>query len=403
MINLSVEQQTAVDMCLDKSLRIVSVTGPAGTGKTSIMENVHAELLENDKRVLLAAPTGRAAKRVQEATGIEARTIHRLLEFPAPIEVIESGGKVKFGEPKRNRWNPLQCDFLLVDEASMIASKLYSQLMEAVPTHACVRFFGDVNQLPPIEEDSRLGKKSVFQNILGEKPCMYLTHNFRSDDNLTESANRILKGQIPIRGDKFEMIITDDPVGALREVCGKEYHTPSHQVLTPKRRHKCGSVHLSALLRTKFNLHQDKPRLELQRLFPDDDPITVLQDDKVLWTKNDYVLNIMNGELATIDAIDDGSINLILDDGKTKLIPPSIRGPFNMFYDPRKQIDLAYCMTTHKAQGSEFETVIYFMSKSQAWMLNRNNFYTGVTRAKRKVLVICDRFALSYAMRRSRD
>ncbi len=389
-------------MCVDKHVRLGSVTGGAGTGKTTILRYAYDELRTANKRVLLAAPTGRAAKRIQEATGIEARTIHRLLEFPAPIEVSESGGKVKFGEPKRNRWNPLSCDVLFVDEASMIGSKLYAQVLEALPTSASLRFFGDVNQLPPIEDDAPK-KKSVFQRVLDEKPSVYLTYCFRSDDNLVESANRILQGRIPIRGNKFEMVITNDPVGALRELAGSEFHTPYHQVLTPKRVHKTGAIHLSALLRTKFNLRTDLPRIELARMSDEDDPITVIQGDKVLWTKNDYVLGIMNGELATVDYIDDGAINLVFDDNSSKLIPPSLKGPFDFFYDPRKQIDLAYCMTTHKAQGSEFETVIYIMSRSQAWMLNRNNFYTGVTRAKKKVLVISDRHALGYAMRRPRD
>lgn len=401
-ISLSSEQEQAIEMCCDPDTRLASVTGGAGTGKTTILRYAYDELRSSNKRVLLAAPTGRAAKRIQEATGIEARTIHRLLEFPAPIEVAESRGKVKFGEPKRNRWNTLECDVLFIDEASMIASKLYGQTLEALPTHASLRLFGDVNQLPPIEDDGPK-KKSVFQTVLEERPAIRLTHCFRSDDNLVESANRILQGRIPIRGDKFEMVITNDPIGALREIAGKEYHTPFHQVLTPKRIHKSGAVHLSALLRTKFNLRTDLPRLELARPLDSEPPVTVIEGDKVLWTKNDYVLNIMNGELATIDYIDDGAINLILDDNRLKLIPPSLKGPFDFFYDPRKQIDLAYCMTTHKAQGSEFETVIYVMSKSQAWILNRNNFYTGVTRAKHKVLVITDRHALSYAMRRPRD
>lgn len=402
MINLSSEQQAAIDMCLDSHTRLASVTGGAGTGKTTILRYAHEELSVSGKRVLLAAPTGRAAKRIQEATGIEARTIHRLLEFPAPLEVAESGGKIKFGEPKRNHFNPIPCDVLFVDEASMIASKLYVQLLDALPTHASLRLFGDVNQLPPIE-DNGYKKRSVFHTVLDEKPAIYLTYCYRSDDNLVASANRILQGRLPIRGDKFEMVITNDPVGALREIAGPEFHTPYHQVLTPKRIGKCGAIHLSALLRTKFNLRTEKPRIELSRLSEEEDPITVLQDDKIIWTKNDYVLNIMNGELGLVDAIDDGSINLILDDQRVKLIPPSLKGPFNFLYDPRKQIDLAYCMTTHKAQGSEFDSIIYVMSRSQAWMLNRNNFYTGITRAKKNVLVITDRHALSYAMRRPRD
>lgn len=403
-ITLSSEQELAISYCLDLSARIVAVTGGAGVGKTTILKDVYHELSSSlsPSRVLLAAPTGRAAKRIQEATGIAARTIHRLLEFPAPFEVEESRGKVKFGEPKRNRWNPLPCDVLIIDEASMIASKLYDQVMEALPTHACIRFFGDVNQLPPIDPEN-FHRPSAFKQILASRPTIYLTYNFRSDDNLIENANRILTGSIPKRGNKFELVITNDPVGALREIVDSRYHTTEYQVLTPKRVGTIGSVRLSAILRTKFNLHQGKPRIILERLRDDEDDITVLQDDKILWIKNDYVLNVMNGELGMLDHIDDGTLSLILDDNRHVIVPPSLKGPFNFIYDPRKQIDLAYCMTTHKAQGSEFEEVIYLMARNQAWMLDRNNFYTGVTRAKKKVTVICDRWALKYAMRRPRD
>jgi hypothetical protein len=110
----------------------------------------------------------------------------------------------------------------------------------------------------------------------------------------------------------------------------------------------------------------------------------------------------MNGELARLDAIDDGTLGLLLDDNKPINIPPSIKGPFGNYYDPRKSVDLAYCMTTHKSQGSEFDTVIYVMCKSHAWMLDRNNFYTAVTRAKHKVIVISDSKAIGYAMRKPR-
>jgi len=400
-VKLSLDQADAVENCLDLRVRIYSVTGGAGVGKTLIMRHVHDQLRALNQRVLLAAPTGRAAKRIQEATGIEAKTIHRLLEFPAPFEVDNSGGKVKFGEPKRNRLNPLPCDFLLIDEASMISSNLWRQIMEAVPTHANVRLFGDINQLPPIDDELPNGQ-SVFKRMLDERPKSHLLYNFRSDDNLIENANRILRGSIPQRGDKFEIILTNDTIGALRDYTPASFHTTDHQVLTPKRVGPTGSVKLSSILRTKFNLALDKPHIELDRRDDNETPITVIRDDKVIWTKNDYILNVMNGELGILDGIDmeDGELSLILDDNRHISIPPTIKNPFGYFYDPRKQIDLAYCMTTHKAQGSEFDSIIYVMSRSQAWMLNRNNFYTGVTRARHHVTVICDRHALSYAMRR---
>jgi exodeoxyribonuclease V alpha subunit len=402
-ITLSMEQENAIDSAIDARIRIFSVTGGAGTGKTTILKNVHDALTAKRARVLLAAPTGRAAKRIQETTNIAATTIHRLLEFPAPIEVSESNGKVKFGEPKRHKYNPLPCDVLIIDEASMISSEIWRYVMDALPKHASIRLFGDLNQLPPIDDELPAGQ-SVFRRQLEEREHVYLSHNFRSDDNLIESANRILRGLIPIRGDKFELIITNDTVGALREYASPRFHRTDYQVITPKRVGSTGSVKLSSILRTKYNLSPDKPRLELLRRDSSEPPVTIIRDDKIIWTKNDYCLNIMNGELGIAAEIDpdEGELALDLDDRRHVTIPPSLKGPFGWFYDPRKQIDLAYCMTTHKSQGSEFEEVIYVMNRSQAWMLNRNNFYTGVTRARHKVTVICDRYALSYSMRKPR-
>lgn len=395
---LSGDQKDAIELCLDDNEKIVSVTGGAGTGKTTILQEVHRQIKERNRRPILAAPTGRAAKRIQEATGIEARTIHRLLEFPAPFEVDASKGKLKFGEPKRNHYNPLPCDYLLLDEASMINSRLWRQVCNAMPRGAMIRLFGDINQLPPIDEELPQGE-SVFKRLLNDKPAAYLPHNFRSGDDLIASANRILRGSIPNRVDGvFEIVCTTDPLRALRHYATEEYHTTNHQVLTPKKKGVVGSTKLSSLLRTKFNLTTKNESLILERLY-DDDPITIFEGDKIIWTKNDYVLNIMNGELGMIDEINDGTISITFDDNRHVRIPPKIKGAFGQWYDPRVQIDLAYCMTTHKAQGSEFDSIIYFMNRSQAFMLNRNNFYTGVTRAKKKVTVICDQYAIKYSMR----
>src|SRR4029077_4992706 len=123
-------------------------------------------------------------------------------------------------------------------------------------------------------------------------------------DNLIESANRILRGTIPIRGDKFELVITNDPIGALRDYVSPRFHRTDYKVITPKRVGPHGSVRLSSILRAKFNLDPKKPRLELSRRDFKELPITVIKDDKVIWTKNDYCLNIMNGELGIAAEID---------------------------------------------------------------------------------------------------
>lgn len=394
---LSQEQEHAVDLLCDLSLPIASVTGGAGVGKTLVMGLVYQELKARKKHVVLCAPTGRAAKRIEELTGIKAKTIHRLLEFPLPFEDQDLNTDPNL--PRRTRQNPLDEKIVIVDEASMVSPQLYRYLMDAIPYGGNVRFIGDNNQLPPVEEG-----KPPFITILKEYPMVELTYNYRSGDAIVGNAQRILRGLLPQRNPQFEIIYTDDPIGRTIEFVTKAFTEESHQVIMPTRRGKAGTIRINPSLQMRFNSRGEM--LRLNRFNKDEPPLAVRKGDKIIWIKNDYKLDLFNGEIGYVDWVDGDAGELGIITGRRAItVPPRIK-TYNSFigavinYDPRRQIELGYAITTHKAQGSEFNTVIYCMSRSQAWLLNKRNFYTAVTRAKKQVILITDRRAMNLSMRR---
>lgn len=396
---LSTEQENAVIMCCDLSLLIASVTGGAGTGKTLVLGKVYEALIKRGRKIALCAPTGRAAKRIQELTGIPAKTVHRLLEFPKPDD--DDWGEIDPSEPKRNRQNPLEEAIIIVDEASMIAPTLYGQLIDALPRYGCIRFFGDNNQLPPIEEG-----EPPFIKILKERPMVELHRNYRSEDHIVSNAMLILRGLIPRRNDRFEIIYTEWPTKYLTDFIKGEqsFAGPNRQIITPTRKGNYGTAKINPVLQLRFNKHRGGLRCD--RFDPDEAKLVVKPGDKFLWIKNDYKLEVFNGELGTIGWIDEeeGTLGLDLPD-RHVIVPPVVK-TYSWYhssiieYDPRRQIELGYSITTHKAQGSEFETVIYCISRGQAFLLNRRNFYTAITRAKGHVIIIADRRAMYMSLRR---
>jgi exodeoxyribonuclease V alpha subunit len=394
-MKLSMEQQDAVDLCCDLSNVIACVTGGAGVGKTLVMGEVYNELRRKKKTVALCAPTGRAAKRIEELNGIKAVTVHRLLEFPMPWEEFEKSDP---NMPKRNRENPLHQQVVIVDESSMISPHLYRCLMDALPRGSVIRWFGDNNQLPPIEEG-----KPPFITLLKEWPSIELTYNFRSGDVLIENAQRILRGYLPQRHPRFEVLYTENPVRMLIDFVTEEFTQESHQVIMPTRRGSAGAGRVNPSIQMRFNSKGDMLRLD--RFDKKEAALAVRARDKFIWVKNDYKLDLFNGEIGYIDWVDADAGELgIVTGQRAVVIPPRIK-MYDSYrgcvinYDPRKQIELGYAITTHKAQGSEFDTIIYCMSRSQAWLLNRRNFYTAVTRAKKQVVIITDRRAMGLSMR----
>jgi exodeoxyribonuclease V alpha subunit len=399
-ISLSMEQEVAVEMCCDLTMPIVSVSGGAGVGKTLVLGKVFDELKRRKKRIVLAAPTGRAAKRIEELTGLRAKTVHRMLEFPLPDEDVDP--LLDPNEPRRTKDNPLEEDVIIIDESSMISPALYRFILNAMKRGSVVRWFGDNNQLPPIEEG-----KPPFIELLKNKPAAWLTYNFRSGDMLLDNAQRILRGSLPRRNPCFEIIYSEYPLDCLLEFVTEEFTTEQYQIITPTRKGRTGAIRSNPSIQMKFNSRGKMLRLD--RFDKQEAPLAIREKDKFIWIKNDYKLDLFNGELGYIDWVDPDAGELGVVTGERAVVIPSRVKTYNAFlghiinYDPRKQVELGYAITTHKAQGSEFKTIIYYMSRSQAWLLNRRNFYTGITRARENVIIITDRRAMNLAMRRYED
>jgi exodeoxyribonuclease V alpha subunit len=176
------------------------------------------------------------------------------------------------------------------------------------------------------------------------------------------------------------------------------------QIIMPTRRGKAGTMRVNPSLQMRFN--STGPLLRLNRYNKDEAPLAVRKGDKIIWIKNDYKLDLFNGEIGYVDWIDPDAGDLgFVTGSRAVIIPPRVK-TYDAFaghivqYDPRKQIELGYAITTHKAQGSEFDTIVYCISRAQMWLLNKRNFYTAITRAKKNVILIADRKALSLSMRR---
>lgn len=394
-VRLSMEQQHAIELCCDTSHIIVGVTGGAGTGKTLVLGKAYKEV---SGPKVLCAPTGRAAKRIQELTGIKAKTVHRLLEFPQPDDP-DDGQEVIPNEPRRNSANPLVEKVVFVDEASMLAPTLYRQLMSALRRDGVVRFFGDNNQLPPVEEGT-----PPFIEILRKFPMVELTFNYRSEDDIVSNAVRVLGAKLPLRNNRFEIIYSDNPIKTMLDFVTPHFTEPTHQIIMPTRKGRFGTMRTNPSLQTRFN--RDGPMLRLDRFDPKESQLGVRAGDKFLWIKNDYALGLFNGEIGHIKWVDpeDGELEIVTPErsihvpARQKVFSPYHGTVIN--YDPRKQIELGYAITTHKSQGSEFDTVVYCVCAGQAFLLNRRNFYTAITRAKNQVIVITDRKAMGLSMRR---
>lgn len=402
--DLSLEQRHAVELGCDMKERIVGITGGAGTGKTSVLGVMYNELstAHGKSSIALAAPTGRAAKRITELTGIPAVTIHRLLGFPMPDDPVtdENGDIIQpENKPKFNRDNPLPYRIVIIDEASMVGPTLYIHLMEALPKNGIVRFFGDNNQLPPVEPGT-----PPFLDLLQKRTSVELTFNFRSDDFIVSNAQRILKGMIPVRNPRFEIMYSEDPLRELVRFADKTFTQPSHQVIMPTRKGKAGTMRINPSLQLKFN--PNGAFLRLDRFDAKEAPTVVRGNDKFLWIKNDHTLGMFNGEIGMINWVnsEDGSLELGMSE-RTLMVPATVKA-YSAYhgsmirYDPRKNIELGYAVTTHKSQGSEFDTIIYCISKSQAYLLNRRNLYTAITRARHQVIIIADRGGMSMSLRR---
>ena len=360
--------------------KVMVLTGGPGTGKTTTTQGIIAALKKAGLRVLLAAPTGRAAKRMSEATGMEAKTIHRLLEYNP-----QDGYK-------RNDENPLEGDALIVDECSMIDILLMNNLLKAVPVGMRLVFVGDIDQLPSV------GAGNVLRDIIDSQriPVVRLVRIFRQaqKSRIVMNAHTINQGRFPDtsngRDTDFFFMREDDPeraaetiVRLVKERLPRAYReSPDRiQVLTPMQRGVVGAANLNLLLQQALN--PSGPSLGRGGY-------TYRQGDRVMQLCNNYAKDVFNGDLGYIREVDTEERTLKVDfDGK------------KVEYDVTEldELTLAYATTIHKAQGSEYPIVVMPVLMTHFVMLQRNLIYTGITRAKKICVLLGAAKALAYAVR----
>ena len=359
--------------------KVMVLTGGPGTGKTTTTLGIIASFETLGQRILLAAPTGRAAKRMSEATGKEAKTIHRLLEFN-PAE--------GYG---RNDENPLDGDVLIVDESSMIDIILMNSLLKAVPLSMRLILVGDIDQLPSV------GAGNVLRDIIDSNavPVIRLTRIFRQaqSSRIITNAHKINQGIFPdISNGKqsdFFFIKDEDPEQAAHDIVNivknripkaYGYSTNDIQVLAPMQRSVVGATNLNIALQEAINPVGDS----LSR-----GGFRYRRGDRVMQIRNNYDKEVFNGDIGTVESVDveDRSLSVIFD-GRTVDYEDS----------DLDELTLAYATTIHKSQGSEYPVVVIPLLMTHFVMLQRNLIYTGITRAKNICIIVGTTKSLAYAI-----
>ena len=361
--------------------KVMVLTGGPGTGKTTTTHGIINLFKHSGMEVLLTAPTGRAAKRMSEATGMEAKTIHRLLECKPPEGY------------KKNEDNPLEGDVLIIDEASMIDIILMYNLLKAIPDHMILIIVGDTDQLPSV------GAGNVLQDIIssGVVPTIKLERIFRQamGSKIITNAHRINKGENPdLRGgsnSNFFFIEQEDNEGIINTIVNlctrrlpnyyKVNPIKDIQILTPMQRSETGAANLNAVLQSALN----KNTLYLKR-----GATEYRLYDKVMQVRNNYDKEVFNGDVGFISAIDteERTLKVIFDEREIEYEALEL-----------DELVLAYATTIHKAQGSEYPIVILPITFSHYVMLQRNLIYTGITRAKKVVVLVGNRNAIYMAVK----
>jgi exodeoxyribonuclease V alpha subunit len=391
-LDLAASQQAAVEQAL--ASKVLVITGGPGVGKTTLINAILRILAAKKLRIQLCAPTGRAAKRMAEATGLEAKTIHRLLEFDPAAYGFRRGPEL-----------PLECDLLVVDETSMVDVPLMASLLAAIPPEAALLLVGDVDQLPSV------GPGQVLADVIasGSVAVARLTEVFRqaASSRIITTAHAINAGTIPdlrppSEGDTtdFYFLPAETPeqaVALILKVVGERI--PARfgfdpigqvQVLCPMARGGCGSRSLN---------------IELQRLL-NPDPVEQVErfgwrfapGDKVMQIANDYEKEVFNGDVGTIDAIDADNSELGV------LFPTSEAGVQSSRvvvygWGELDHLVPAYACTIHKSQGSEYPAVVIPLLTQHYAMLQRNLVYTGLTRGKQLVVLVGQKKALAMAVK----
>ena len=378
-LKLADKQLLAVGQALEKKLLII--TGGPGTGKSTITNVILRIFLELSSKIILCAPTGRAAKRLSQITKKFASTIHVLLEID-----------FKSGAFKRDENNPINCDMIIIDEASMIDTYLMHYLLKAIPSHAKVIFVGDVDQLPSV------GAGNVLKDLIeSEKvPFIYLNEIFRQAKNsqIIVNAHKINEGLLPDFSSSFFSDFNFYQIEEVEDIEKKiislvETELPSKfkldpfediQVLSPMRKGKIGIENLNQSLQNILN-PSAKPLFRYNQRFH--------ENDKVMQIKNNYQKNVFNGDIGRILKIDNIEQQLTVRFDEKRVIYE-----FNQL----EELSLAYAVSVHKYQGSEAPCIIIPIHTTHFKLLYKNLLYTAITRGKKKVIILGTKKALAIAI-----
>ena len=397
-IKLSGIQIDAIKSCFKENISII--TGGPGTGKTTIINTIAKIYLDNGYNISLCAPTGRAAKRIEETTGIEAKTIHRMLGYiPSSYDDI--------GHFEYNEDNPLDTDVIIIDEMSMVDVVLFEKLLRGMKDNTRLVIVGDVDQLPSV------GAGNVLRDLINSKKIKYtkLVDIFRQSEssNIIVNAHKINNGQEPILNEKnsdFFFLKTETPAitrnvvvdlisKRLPNAYGYDF-SKDIQILTQSRKGICGVFELNRLLQDILN-----PKTETtDELLVGNKLFRV--NDKVMQTKNNYNLSffdsdgeenfgVYNGDMGHIIFIDKSSKKLTVEMDDNRVIDYTLEDLDNL--------ELAYAITIHKSQGSEFKSVIIPMFDGYRLLQTRNLLYTAITRAKENIVLVGDKNVMNNMIR----
>lgn len=389
------DEQQIKAICSAVEHKFLIITGGPGTGKSTITKSIIQLFRYQNKKVLLAAPTGRAAKRMNEICGftddaLMSKTIHRLLEYK-----VDSGFT-------RNSDRPLEGDVLIVDECSMIDIQLMECLLAAIPSGMRIIMIGDVDQLPSV------GPGNVLNDIIQSNivPTIRLNKVFRqaSDSKIIRTAHRINHGQMPDStcnpDDDCYILSVKDEQDCMTQLMDLYFHRlPDRynidpvrdiQILTPMRKRGCGVNEINKQIQTTLATKDD------MWLHNAENNIALRIGDKVMQIKNNYNKNVYNGDIGEVEFIDieNSFVHISYNDADSPVV-----------YTNREldEIVLAYACTIHKSQGSEYPVVIIPVLRSQGIMLHRKLIYTAVTRSKRLLIILCEPTALNIAVANNRS